>query len=419
MQNQAQDRIIFHCDCNNFYASCECLEHPELKDVPLAVAGDPANRTGIVVAKNEIAKRYGVRTTDTVWAARKKCPDIVFVPPHRKLYAEISARVNAVYRQYTDFVEPASIDESYLDMTSAMAAFSLSPADFADHLRAQIRSEIGITISVGVSFNKIFAKLGSDYKKPDATTVISRENYREILWPLPVSDMMYVGKSAAALLRKKCIFTIGDLARMRREDLTDILGKSGQQLWIYANGLDDEPVRRFGEHSEIKSVSRGMTFRRNLVNEAEVRAGLAPLVDEVSSTLRRNKLCGSVVQIQIKTPALRTISRQVSLDHPTALQREILRVALNLVHEHWRIGADNPIRALTVGVTHLVASDEVTEQLSLFDFEKDPANHLDRTRQENLESTLDALRKKHGNGVISMGVWASRDLGIYQPENED
>ena len=204
------DRIIFHADCNNFFASCEILERPELKSVPMAVAGDPENRVGIVVAKNEIAKKYGIKTTDTVYAARQKCPDIVFVPPRHHYYSAISKKVNEIYLRYTDYVEPASIDESYIDMTAFVASRAPHAQDsgndtqfletraraVADELRSRVRSEIGITISVGVSYCKIFAKMGSDYKKPDATTVITRENYKELLWPLPVGDLFMVGKAA-------------------------------------------------------------------------------------------------------------------------------------------------------------------------------------------------------------------------------
>ena len=188
--------VIFHADCNNFYASCECLERPELKTVPIAVAGDPENRVGVVVAKNDIAKRYGVKTTDTVCQAKKKCPGIVFVPPRHHFYEEISKRDNAVYLDYTEYVEPASIDESYLDMTEAVRHLKTTPVELADELRRRVREEIGITISVGVSFCKVFAKMGSDYRKPDATTLITRDNYKEILWPLPVSELYMAGKSA-------------------------------------------------------------------------------------------------------------------------------------------------------------------------------------------------------------------------------
>ena len=201
-------RLIFHCDGNNFFASCECIEHPEWRDVPMAVAGDPKDRCGIVVAKNELAKKAGVKTTDTIWQARQKCPNILFVPPHHDEYARVSRRMNAIFREYTDFVEPASIDESYLDMTGAPGFYGLSPRELADLLRRRVREEIGITISVGVSFCKVFAKMGSDYRKPDATTLIFRENYQEMLYPLPVATMLYAGRASVQTMARHGIRTI-------------------------------------------------------------------------------------------------------------------------------------------------------------------------------------------------------------------
>lgn len=402
------DRVIFHADCNNFFASCECLEHPELKDVPMAVAGDPENRVGVVVAKNELAKKYGVRTTDTVYQAKKKCPGIVFVPPRHHYYSKISKRVNAIYCEYTEFVEPASIDESYLDVTQALPFYGLTPRELADELRRRVREEIGITISVGVSFCKVFAKMGSDYKKPDATTVVTRDNYREILWPLPVSDLLFAGHAAVKRLNGKGIRTIGDLARAKPEELHDALGKQGDMLWRYANGIDDDPVHLFGEAREIKSVSRGRTFKRDLMTEMEIRTAVVYLVDGVARELRRHDLKGEVVSVQIRRPDMSEISRQTTLERPTYLQHELQQTAIRLVRDHWRVG--DPIRAMTVGVTKLVPADEAAEQLSLFDLMADSG--ADRGKRERLEAAVEALRKKHGDGSITLGYQANEDIGI-------
>ena len=408
-----KQRLIFHCDCNNFFASCECLERPELKLVPMAVAGDPKNRHGVVVAKNELAKKAGVKTTDTVWQARRKCPGIVFVPPRHQLYAKVSAQVNRIYHEYTDYLEPASIDESYLDMTGAPEYYGLTPVQLADAIRERVRREVGVTISVGVSDNKVFAKMGSDYKKPDATTHITRENFRCLLWKLPVGDMLFAGRATVGELNRHHIFTIGDLAQREREWLVHILGKGGGQLWDYANGLDAEPVRLWGEKEEIKSVSRGMTFRRNLVTEEEIRCGLSVLTDEIAVQLRHHGLKGSVVQVHIKTPELKTVSRQVTLDHYTCLHREILDTCMDILRAHWPIGERAPIRALTAGVTGLVPADQATEQLNLFAMAglgEKPA--LNRERQEKLEAAMDRIRTKHGSGSISMGFAENEAIGV-------
>ena len=409
------DRIIFHVDCNNFYASCECLERPELRDVPMAVAGDPENRVGVVVAKNEIAKRAGVKTTDTVHQAQKKCPGIVFVPPRHHFYSEISKRVNAIYLEYTDRVEPASIDESYIDMTDVAPALHMEPAALADELRRRVRDEIGITISVGVSFCKIFAKMGSDYKKPDATTVITKSNYRDLLWPLPVGDLYMAGKSAVATMEKHYIRTIGDLAQQSQESMHGMLGKHGDLLWRYANGIDEEPVRLYGDKPEIKSVSRGRTFKRDLVTEGEIKTAISVLADEVARTLRKSNMKGEVVSVQIRRPDMVDTSRQTSLGHYTFLQLEIQEVAMELIRANWRIGA--PIRALTVGVSKLVPKDQVVEQMSLFDFASPPTGQekissAAREKQERLETLVDELRQKHGVGSITLGYHENKDIGL-------
>ena len=408
------ERLIFHCDCNNFFASCECLERPELKEVPMAVAGDPENRTGIVVAKNELAKKAGVKTTDTVWQARRKCPGIVFVPPRHRYYSEVSGRVNAIYRSYTDYVEPASIDESYLDLSGTLEYYHMSAGELADSIRARVKSEIGITISVGVANNKIFAKMGSDYKKPDATTVILGEDYKTILWPLPVSDLMFAGKASVNLLNQKGIFTVGDLALQPKEHIVSLLGKGGENLWMYANGLDTDPIRPWGYVSKVKSVSHGMTFRRDLVTREEIETGVAVQADRIAMSLRRQKLKGSVISVQIKSPQLTVISRQTSLNHYTWLQHEIRDVAVKLIEDNWRIGS--PIRAITVGVSKLLPAGEAAEQLDLFDLMADPGQAVsgsrDRERQDRMEAAVDTLRQKMGPLAVTLGIHQNEEIGI-------
>ncbi len=406
------ERLIFHCDCNNFFASCECLERPELKNVPMAVAGDPEERVGVVVAKNELAKKYGVKTTDTVWQAKRKCPEIVFVPPRHHFYKEVSDRVNGIYRDYSDFVEPASIDESYIDLTGTLGYYNMTERELADSIRARVKKEIGITISVGVANNKIFAKMGSDYKKPDATTVILGEDYKTILWPLPVSDLMFAGKASVKLLNQKGINTVGDLAMQPRDRIVSLLGKGGEALWTYANGLDTDPVRRWGDVPEVKSVSHGMTFRRDLHTREEVETGVAVQVDRIAMSLRRQDLKGSVVTVQIKSPQLVTISRQTSLNHYTWLEHEIREVAMRLIDENWHIG--DPIRAITVGVSKLVPSAEATEQLDLFDLmgTASQKGSKNREKQDKMEAAADALRQKMGNMAVTLGVHNNEDIGI-------
>ena len=239
-----KNRVILHCDMNGFFASVELLDYPELRDKPMAVCGDPESRHGIILAKNEIAKRYGIVTAETLWQARKKCPDLQTVPPHHKKYQHYSRLINEIYLQYTDMVEPFSVDESWLDVTASQKLFG-NGKQIADKIRNQVKKELGLTLSAGVSFNKIFAKMGSDYKKPDATTVITQENYKNILWPLDIRDLFFVGKATADKLQGIGIHTIGQLAESDRHTVTALLGKQGSIIHDYANGLDQTPVSRF------------------------------------------------------------------------------------------------------------------------------------------------------------------------------
>ena len=391
------DRVILHCDLNCFFASVELLRYPALRDVPVAVCGDPESRHGIVLAKNEAAKQLGVKTAETIWQARQKAPHLITLPPHHGLYREYSRKVNAIYGQYTDLVEPFGIDESWLDITNSMHLFGGDGKAIADQLRERLREELGLTISVGVSFNKIFAKLGSDYKKPDATTVIDRGNWQAIVWPLPVGDLLGVGRSTQKLLRQYGVETIGQLAAFPRQTLETLLGKHGTQLHDYANGLENSPVRPQHEAEPVKSVGNGTTFPRNLTRWEEVRAGLAVLSDSVAGRLRRQGLyCGGVA-LTIRNAQFRQFSRQVRLDAPTHLQKDIYQTALALARQSWH--APDPIRALTVTALYLTDSADSFQQLDLLD----GAAAQREEKQERLEQAMDAIRGKYGKGAISFG----------------
>ena len=397
------DRIILHCDLNSFYASVELLSHPELRTVPMAVSGDPASRHGIILAKNEPAKQYGVQTAETIWQARRKCPDLVLLPPHHALYREYSRQVNALYDAYTDLVEPFGIDESWLDVTHTLHLFGGDAKALADHLRARVREELGLTLSVGVSFNKVFAKLGSDYRKPDATTVISRENWREIVWPLPVGALLYVGGAARKLLGQHGVETIGQLAACKPESLEALLGKMGLQLHDYANGLDRAPVRSRYDIEPVKSVGNGTTFPQNLTTRAQVQAGIAVLADSVATRLRRHGLYAGGLQVTVRDPQFRDRSRQCQLPSPTHLIRELTETAMALTEQLWKPPA--PIRALTVTALHLVPEAEAYEQTDLF------TAAPGKEKLEKLEGAVDQIRKKYGGSAIVFGA--------AQPEKEE
>lgn len=401
------ERTILHCDCNGYFASVECIARPELWDVPMAVCGDPKNRHGVILAKNELAKGYGIVTAETVWQALRKCPKLTLVRPHHEKYREYSRRINAIYQQYTDQVEAFSVDESWLDVTASLHLFGTGK-EIADELRRRIRMEIGLTISVGVSFSKTFAKLGSDYKKPDATTEITRENFRDILWPLPARSMLYVGRAAEETLLKGGIRTIGDIAQAGKDRLRSLLGRTGETIWEYACGLDEEPVKRIGEEETAKSIGCGITFSRDLVGMRDIRAGLTMLSDTIGTRLRRQGLFCSTVQVQIKNPQLQVICRQKRLEAGTNSTREILEAALSIVQASWRMNA--PIRMLTVTAAGL--STDGTAQLSLFDLGAEK-----RCQNEKLDSAVDAIRAKFGTGAISYGNTLRQDI-IHKQDDE-
>ncbi len=392
------DRVIYHCDCNSFYCSVELLSHPELRAVPTAVCGDPKSRHGIILAKNELAKRLGVRTAETIWQARQKCPDLTLLPAHHGLYREFSKKVNAIYDRFTDLIEPFGIDESWLDVTGSLHLFGGDPRALADRIRNTVREELGLTISVGVSFNKVFAKLGSDYKKPDATTVISRENYQRMVWPLPVTDLLFVGRAAARVLGQYGISTIGELAAFDRKALVELLGKQGGQLWEYANGLEHSPVAPAGTYTPPKSVGNGETFPHNLTCRDEVGRGVSLLADQVAVRLRRHGMKAATLQVTIRDPKFKDICRQRPLDAPTNTARELYQAAMDILARSWTAGA--PIRAITLTAHSLVPEEEAAVQLDLFQ----AAAPQKRDKVEKLERTMDAIRSKYGPGAVTVAA---------------
>lgn len=398
-----KNRVILHCDMNGFFASVELLDYPELRDKPMAVCGDPESRHGIILAKNEIAKRYGIVTAETLWQARKKCPDLQTVPPHHKKYQHYSRLINEIYLQYTDMVEPFSVDESWLDVTASQKLFG-NGKQIADKIRHQVKKELGLTLSAGVSFNKIFAKMGSDYKKPDATTVITQENYKNILWPLDIRDLFFVGKATADKLQGIGIHTIGQLAESDRHTVTALLGKQGNIIHDYANGLDQTPVSRFDEREDVKSIGNGSTFRRNLEGIQDIRTAVIALSDTVAVRLRQKKKKAFGVKVDIKDPSLKVISRQQQLDNPTNLAENIADTAVSIIEKSWNLR--HSIRMLTVTAINLCPEDQA-QQLSLFSSE-----NIQNETGEKMERTMDDIRKKFGRNAITFGRIIKNDIGL-------
>ncbi len=384
------ERQILHVDCNKFYASVECSLNPELRDKPVAVGGNEASRHGIVLTKNEIAARYGIATGETLWSARRKCPDLVTVPPHFPLYHKYSGMVRAILREYSPLVEPFGLDEAWLDVTG-----SARPAvEIAEEIRRRVREELGITVSVGVSFNKTFAKLGSDYKKPDAVTVFSRENYRERVWPLPAGELIYVGRATRKKLEERFIFTIGDVAKADTGLLRSLLGKWGPALHAIANGRDSQPVIPSEDAAGIQSVSNGMTTPRDLTDDRDVQRVLMVLAESVGRRLREQHLVGKTVELHLRDNQLHTRSHRVTLDHYMQSTNDIESAAYTLFKESYRW--QRPLRSVTIGVSSLEPEDTPTQL--------DMLESAGREKREQLDRTVDGLRERFGDKVIRRAI---------------
>lgn len=388
------ERTILHCDMNNFFASVECLKYPHLRDVPMAVCGDVEARHGVVLAKNEKAKAFGIITGETVWNAKQKCPSLVTVIPHHGEYAEFSKRAFEIYSRFTDEIEPFGMDECWLDVTGSLRLFG-SGEEIANKIRTIIKEELGLTASVGVSFNKVFAKLGSDLKKPDATTVISRDNFKEKVWGLPATDMLGVGKATAKKLNSLGIHTIGEIAARPREYFENLFGKIGTQIWKNACGLDDSPVTYHSPDGPDKSCGHGATTRHDLTTSDEVWRLMLELSQQIGHKLYKHGKKAAGVAISIRDNRLVTKQWQCRLKSPTASPSTLAKEAFRLFERSYTWA--NPIRSVTVTAIDLVEKD-VPQQLEMFsDTETD-------ARVEALDKTIGEIRSKFGRNSIKNAV---------------
>lgn len=387
-------RIILHSDCNCFYASVECALNPALKGKPVAVSGNPEKRHGIILAKSEEAKKFGVKTGEAIWQAKKKCPQLITLPPNFSKYVEYSKSVKEIYYKYTDMVESFGLDEAWLDVTGSTRLFG-NGYKIAQKIRSRIKKELDITVSIGVSYNKIFAKLGSDYKKPDAVTLINKSNYKHMVWSLPAEDLLYVGSATRKKLNSLGIFTIGQIANTPVDILKKNLGKWGQMLHSFANGNDTSTVALYGETSPVKSIGNSTTSPRDLKDITDVKIIMGVLADSVARRMREQGLSCMLVSITVRDNSLCSFTRQKKLLSYTDITFEILNTALALFKENysWK----NPIRSLGLSVSELTCKDSGT-QLSLFEDNKK------RLRQESLDKTTDALKNRFGNFIINPAV---------------
>lgn len=384
------ERIILHSDLNNFYASVECMKKPELKAFPVAVCGDEEKRHGIVLAKNEKAKLFGVTTGETIWQARLKCPNLVIVQPNYRDYTYFSKRASEIYYRYTDKVEPFGLDECWLDVTGSTSLFG-SGEEIAHKIRTSIKNELGLTVSVGVSFNKIFAKLASDMKKPDAVTVLSKDDFREKIWNLPASDMLGVGRKTYMKLTSCGIYTIGQIAKRPPEFFKYKLGKCGLDIWLAANGLDESEVLERGDDGLDKSCGHGMTTPQDLLEDHEVWRVMLELSQDIGHRLSVSQKRASGISIAIRDNRFITKQWQTKLSLSTGSPSIIAKEAFSLFKANyaWKY----PIRAVTVRAIDLI-SVNTPEQIGLFD---DTDSVL---KTENLDKTVESIRRRFGKGAI-------------------
>ena len=387
----SNERTILHSDMNSFYASVEMMLNPSLRGKAVAVCGATEDRHGIVLAKSEKAKKAGVKTGMVNWEAKKLCPDLVLVPPQYEQYLKFSKLAHQIYYRYTDLVEPFGMDECWLDVSSHVK----SGMAIAEEIRKSTREELGLTVSIGVSFNKIFAKLGSDMKKPDAITEITKENFKDKVWSLKASEMIYVGPATTKKLNSRCIYTIGELADCNPELLERWFGINGIQLWRYANGTDESRVMHKDFISPVKSIGHGITCTADLISEDDVWKVMLQLTQDIGHKLRLHKLKAAGVQVFVRTKDLNFYQFQTRLGFKTQLPNEIASAAFDIFRQKYIWNTD--IRAVTVRATNLEPQDEA-EQVSMFvDYNKICKN-------EKVQDAIEEIRSRFGKGAVNMAV---------------
>jgi DNA polymerase-4 len=401
------ERVILHCDLNCFYASVEMAENPELKKVPLAIGGDQEQRHGIILTKNYIAKEYGIKTGEALWAAKNKCPDLIIIQPSFKKYLKYSKLVKDIYYDYTDKIESFGIDEAWLDITHSLKLFD-SPIAVAEEIKTRVRLELGLTLSVGISNNKIFAKLGSDLAGKDEYITLYNKDKLEQVYPLPVESLLYVGKATKKQLNIFGITTIGDLANKDINFLKHNFGKIGELLWVFSNGLDTSEVSTLDYQPLVKSIGNSTTSIRDLKTMEDVLIIFTVLADSVASRLREQELYAFCINIKIRTNKLKWSGVQTTLKNPTDLSKNILSVAIKLFKDNYNL--DTPLRSLGIKASKLTHSKGY-EQFSLF--EEDSYDY----QTKKIETSIDDIRSRFGYYSITNGrLLSDTKLSKFNPK---
>jgi len=390
----AAGRTVLHADLNNCYASIEMLHHPKLRGNPVAVGGSVEQRHGIILARNYEARPFGIKVGQALWEARQLCPKLIIVPPNYDRYMRFSRLFRGILADYSPKIESFGIDESWADVTGSYKHDGNGEI-IADEIRERVKFELGITASVGVSYNKIFAKLGSDYKKPDATTIITRDNYRDIVWPLPASDLLGVGRATKAKLANYGLHTIGDIATCDTSYLNSWLGKWGLYLHTFANGLDSTPVAETGAEGIIKSIGNSTTCPRDLENDEDAHIVFQNLAESVAERMREIGMQAKTVEVSLRRKDLTGFIRQKTLKQPTHISTELCAAAMNLLRANHKW--ETPLRSIGIRGANLVPIS-ITRQLSFFEDE------IRRDRAEKMEFVIDDIRHKFGHYAIDRAL---------------
>ncbi len=387
---EGTDRVVFHLDCNKFFASVECLHRPEIRELPVVVGGSEEKRHGIVLTANQVAAGCGVKTAEPLWQAKTKCPDLIVVPPNYPLYVRFSGLVKAICADYTDKVESFGLDESWLDVTDNVKDIKQGEL-LANKIRERVKEELGITVSVGVSWNKVFSKLGSDYKKPDAVTVFTKENFKEKVFPLPCRDLLYIGPATDKKLKARGIFTIGDIAKIGPDELCRFLGKNGYMLYAFATGLENSEVKNINHETIIKSVGNSVTAPRDLVTFEDVKLTFTVLAETVARRLRDQGIKSRTVSISVRNSSLQTYTRQAPLPSPTASSEALIKAAMTL----FTASETEPFKIRSIGIcAGDLCSDDLAVQFDMFGEVKD------NEKSERLEKAVDILKYRFGNDCV-------------------
>lgn len=361
----------------------------------MAVGGHEEDRHGIILAKNDLAKKYHIKTGESLRDAFQKCPELLIVPPHYDDYLFYTEEVKRIYREYSDKVESFGLDEAWIDITGTEKLFHKTAMELAEEIQRRVFKELGLTVSMGLSFNKVFAKLGSDLDKKQGLAVITRDNFKDMVFPLPVADILYIGKATSSQLNERNIYTLGDLALSSKEYIKSFLGKNGEMVWLFANGYDTLSVN--SSQQVIKSVGNGITAKHDIHTIEEAKIVLSMLAESVAKRLRQSNKLGSVISIGMRYKDLQGLSRQKRVDTPTNIAQEILDMVMILLRDNWNMAI--PLRSLSISVSSLVEKETYAYQMSLFN----TANEEDRYEQLHLEEIIQEIKERWGEKSIKFG----------------